>query len=177
MTVLGQSSIIRRIWRGWDNPSLPVATWIGRATVTGDLSGGDAIMQIELWPEAQAGAGHFFNVEQIMVQTDGDNDGVYSLIAINFSHPIDGALSNLEWSIQMKGNELGNNAMLLGEAMLPRPLFLGQPQLPDGRAALSLTADNTDAEVYQFQAEGYVWEPRSVQAPGGLQRPPGALYG
>lgn len=175
MSVVASQEIRRRIWRGYDDPGLPVAVWQGRVTVTGDASGGSATLQIELWPEAQPGAGHFFNLEALEM-TDSQGGGDFQLLFINFGMAIAGAFANREWTIPMTFNQ-GNNGAIAINDQLAKPIFLGQPSIPAGRAALSVLATNDDGTVYDFYAEGYVWEPRSVQAQGGLRRPVGSLWG
>jgi len=60
----------------------------------------------------------------------------------------------------------------------PLPLFLGSvAPVASLAATIEVGADNIDATSFTVTIQGYIWEPRSIQAPGGLRRPVDSLYG
>ena len=172
----------RRIWRGYDDPGLPSGMWYGWVQGTGDVSGGSIILDVTLEP-AEAGpvvpglSGVHYSLENIVVQSTFNSTTNGILRLINLTPPEAGALYTKQYTVGYSANEPGDAAMLIGTQLLQRPLFLGSRQLVSTVAALRFEVDNTDAEVIVFWAEGYLWEARSISAPGGLRRPVDSLYG
>lgn len=176
MSVFNDSVIHRRIWRGWDDPGFPEAAYVGWVASTGDLSGGDNVASLILEPEGQPLTGLFFNIEAIELTTTQAGNVPANMRLANMSTPDQGVFFNREWTVEMIFNDASNGALSL-VSMLPRPLFLGQSDQPNVSTQIFITTDNVDGDVVVFRIEGYIWGSRATQSPGGLRRPPDALYG
>jgi len=60
----------------------------------------------------------------------------------------------------------------------PLPLFLGgAAPVPALAAQVEVGTNNVNMATLLVTIQGYIWEPRSVQAEGGLRRPIDSLYG
>lgn len=179
MSTLNTANIRQRLWRGYDDPGLPVGTWVGWVNVQHDASGGDASAILNLEPSSEPDlrlTGRFYNVEALEIfGTQGTND-TGELLIVNFSVLIDNAATNRAWTFNVFGNQGGNQALELLQ-QLSRPLFLGQARTPGIDASIRATIDNVDTEDHTLWAEGYIWEGRSTQSEGGLRRPVDSLYG
>lgn len=176
MTVVGQQPAKQRLWRGYDDPGLPIGSWVAWIQATGDATGGDAFMQIIIEPEAQSVTGRYFNLEglELFAETNTTTDAEITIIG--FSELTDGAFANRRWTVNLESNSFGNAAMEIRE-LLPRPIFLGKKELGDSASVVQAVIDNTDGRVSILRAEGYIWDARSNQARGGARRPVDALYG
>lgn len=178
MAVVSEESIRQRIWRGYDDPGLPMGAWFGWVQSTGDLSGGSNVAALVIEPEGQPLTGNFYNLEALEVTTSEDLSviGQAALTIINLSGEMAGAFFNREWTVELRGNTRLNAAMPIA-ALLARPLFLGQSDQAQVPTQMQLTTANVDGEVVVMRAEGFIWGARATQAPGGLRRPIEALYG
>jgi len=178
MAVTASEVMRRRLWRGYDDPGLPVGMWFSWVQSTGDVSGGDNTLIIEFEPvEISTGlSGNFYNVEQLEITStvNSNTDGLLS--AINFAPRIGGATFNRHLSTEIASNE-GSVASIELADQLQHPWFLGGPVLPTVTPSLRYTQDNNDGETVIFWAEGYIWSARSTQSEGGLRRPADSLYG
>lgn len=177
MSVLVSSTMRQRLWRGYDDPSLPVGMWVGQIALTGDATGGTETLLLEFDPQENVNtkSGRFFNLEAFEIQSSSAG-APGQLLIINFSQLIDGAAVNRSWTAQSLSNEAGDSALPL-ESQLKRPIFLGTPLLAGTTASIRWIQNNADTETVVMYAEGYIWEGRSVMAEGGLQRPVQSLYG
>jgi len=175
VTVIGIAQIRQRLWRGYDDPGLPVGTYVGWVQVTGDASGGDNNGIITYEPEGQPLTGRFYNLERCEFQTTQAANLVVAVNLANFTPPVAGALMNRLLGLTVEFNDRSDGASNING--LPRPVFLGQAQLSNSPAQILFTSDNSDGDVIIAYVEGYIWEARSVQALGGLRRPLDSLYG
>lgn len=177
MSVVGGRTIVKRQWRGYDNPSLPIGNYYCWATVLGDASGGTNTISIEYHPESQAAVTTFYSIEALELFTGQAADVRANMIAINFSgRLVEGAAANRQWTIFMDNHANGGAAALIDQG-LKRPIFLGTPTQPNQRASLSIVTSNSNGDSVQIWIEGYIWDGRSMMAEGGLQRPLQSLYG
>lgn len=181
MSVISDVQIRRRLWRGYDNPSLPIGMWVAWIGLTGDASGGDSTMDItmenaEASPAVPQLTGNHYNLEALEIQSGAAVTRQAALQFINLSVSMDGAQTTRQWSAPLISNQLGDAGLSIGN-MLSRPIFLGTRQLVGTGCFIRLTLDNVDGQTEQMWAEGYIWSARSIMAEGGLQRPLGALYG
>lgn len=168
----------RRPWPGYADPALPEGMWWSWVQATGDVSGGDMTLIIELEPaELQLTlSGNYYSVEQLEVHSsvNGNTDGLLSII--NFGGLIGGATANRHRTLPYDSNEGGVGAVNANAGLL-KPWFIGAPTLASVTSSVRFTQDNVDAEVVIFRAEGYIWGARSTQAPGGVRRPMDSPYG
>lgn len=152
--------------------------WFSWLTAVGDASGGDQTLIIEFDPLEIANlSGRYFNIEALELSNNNNSQrGPAALHLINFAPVIATATINRQWTIEILLNNLGNNAITLGNKLV-RPIFLGTPVLATVTASIRAVIDNVDTVDTTMWAEGYIWSGRSVMAQGGLRRPQDSLYG
>jgi len=177
MTVSATDSIRIRPWRGYDDPGLPVGMYVAQGAVTGDASGGDMNVFFVFKQEAEPVSGRFFNVEQINVFHTDTTFKFGHIIATNWEAVSAVGLINRQWRFELETNANAFTA-LNDQIYFPLPLFLGQvAPVRDLQADIAFGVDNVDLTSLVCSIQGYIWEPRSVQAEGGLRRPVDSLYG
>jgi len=177
VTVSVSDSIRNRPWRGYDDPGLPVGMYFAQNSVVGDASGGDMIVFFDFKGEGEPISGRFFNLEQINIFHSDVASKPGHIVANNWETIGPVGLVNRQWKFQLVTNVNGVAAMsdLL---YFPLPLFLGSAApLADLASDLEVGVDNVNVSSLTVTIQGYIWEPRSVQAEGGLRRPVDSLYG
>lgn len=151
------------------NFGYPTQRWYARGQVTGDATGDDAAITLDL-----------------------PSNRVVSLEAVGaFRSDGTAADARLQWFPQApigEGSAYEMNAALelvalasTGAAVRARDLYVGPaapismgrglsaPAIPNGR--VTLTMENVNLTVYQLHAWGYVWDQRVLVVPGGPIRP------
>lgn len=177
MAVSFDAVVVPRMWRGYDDPGLPVGAWIAHGVSAGDLSAG-ANEIIMIFKAAGAPAdGRFYNIEQInYFHTNAVEDRVW-FRAINFDSLGPFIVGERDWVAELDANTVNNASGRLDRANLT-PLFLGQTnRLASLASTFVVSFLNRNLISVSAVAQGYIWEPRSVMAPGGLRRPLDSLYG
>lgn len=177
MTVSVTDSISIRLWRGYDDPGLPVGMWFAQNAVTGDVTGGDMVVIFVFKPEGDPVSGRFFNIEQMEAHQSNAATHIGALQVTNFETLGPVGLVNRQWRFELENNSNGVAAMN-NQLYLPFPLFLGAVAPVASLAAqVEVSVDNVNVTSLVVTLQGYIWEPRSVQAEGGLRRPVDSLYG
>jgi len=177
MTVSVFDSISIRPWRGYDDPGLPVGMYFAQNAVTGDASGGDMLILFQFKGENEPVSGRFFNIEQVNVfhSAAPNKDGHF--VANNWETIGPVGLVNRQWKFTLTANDNGVSAMS-NNLYFPLPIFLGSvAPIASLAADFEVGIDNVDLTSLVATIQGYIWEPRSIQAPGGLRRPVDSLYG
>lgn len=177
MTISVLNGISIRPWRGYDDPGLPVGMWFAQNAVVGDASAGDMIVIFIFKGEAEPISGRFFNVEQFNAVHSSSTSKLGHIIANNWETIGPFGLIDRQWRFGMASN--ANDVSALDERIhFPLPLFLGSAApIADLPAQIEVGIDNVDLTSLVVTMQGYIWEPRSIQAPGGLRRPVDSLYG
>lgn len=176
MSISAEVHIRNRPWRGYDDPGLPSGMWYAWVGVTGDSSGGDRIARILFETEATPLTGRHYSIEQLESHDERDTSITVAMFLIGCSQFIDGSLANRQYTVALVSNENEDAALQTGQ-MLPRPIFLGQRDQVDAAMTAQFHNANSDGNTFFVRLEGYIWEARSIQAPGGLRRPADSLYG
>ena len=177
MTIAVSNAISIRPWRGYDDPGLPVGMYFAQNAVTGDASGGDMVILFEFKGEGEPVSGRFFNVEQINIFHSSGTSKSGHIQALNWETIGPVGLVNRHWRFELEPDLSGASAMT-DQIYFPLPLFLGSVAPVASLAAdLQVAIDNIDLTSLVATIQGYIWEPRSVQAEGGLRRPVDSLYG
>jgi len=177
VTVSVSNAISNRMWRGYDDPGLPVGMYIAQNSVVGNASGGDMIVFFDFKGEGQPVSGRFFNLEQMNVFHSSATTQTGHLVINNFETLGPVGLVNRQWLLRLSSNANGVAAQD-NLRYLPLPLFMGSAApVADLAATLEVGVDNIDLSSLTVTIQGYIWEPRSVQAEGGLRRPVDSLYG
>jgi len=177
VTVSVSNAISRRPWRGYDDPGLPVGMYFAQNAVTGDASGGDMIIFFDFKGEGEPVSGFFYNIEQLNIFGTQLTTHPGHIVANNWETIGPVGLVNRQWRFQLESN--ANDITAVNEEIhFPLPLFLGSvAPVASLSATLEVGTDNFDLTSLVATVQGYIWEPRSIQAPGGLRRPVDSLYG
>lgn len=177
MTVSVIAHVQQRPWRGYDDHGLPVGMYIAQGLVTGDATGGNMLVIFQFRGEGVAASGRFFNVEQVECQHSVAALKTCSLQATNWDLTGAAGLINREWMFALEDNDNTIAAMTTFK-QLPLPIFMGiTAPVPALAAQLRISTNNVDLTTLTATIQGYIWEPRSVMAEGGLRRPIDSLYG
>lgn len=174
MTVANTNAVFYRRFNGYPSPALPEGWWWGRVRVTGDATGGTANMSLALAPIADALNSRMFSLEHMAVYSTEAADRGVRIQGTNLVGPGDLTLGHVIGGVLRAS---GNANALAGRDYAMLPVFLGSAALQSQQAAISAVLGNVDTIVYDFEAEGYWWGPRSILASGGPQRPVGSVYG
>jgi len=176
MTISAINGISPRPWRGYDDPGLPVGMYIAQNSVTGDGSGGRMIVIFQFKGEGEPVSGRFYNIEQINVIASDQTTKLCHLVAINWETLGPVGLVNRRWRFELEDDDA--NSAINDQIYLPLPLFLGSvAPVPSLAAQIEVATGNINLVSFTATIQGYIWEPRSVQAEGGLRRPVDSLYG
>ncbi len=177
MTIFAETTVRQRLWRGWQDPGLPVGAYIASITVTGDASGGSEFIDFNFAGEGEPVSGRFYNIEQVSSHVAPAASAVGSMTAINWESVGPTGLADRVWLLSWITD--GVTAGAMDSQHNPKiPVFLGQPQpIPDLASVVRFLTINVLNRVLFAQIQGYIWQPRSVSVDGGLRRPVEALYG
>lgn len=177
MSVTFFAPIVPRMWRGYDNPSYPVGSYIGHGVVVGDVSGGVMQVVFNFKEDGQPVSGRFYNIEQVS-----------SFMSFNSGSPIDGfirilgfeslgpfIIADREYRYDLVGSTVIVSA---GQNFPPLPLFIGTSGRLEGTSSeVQFGTVNLSVVAFSVDIQGYIWEPRSILAEGGLKRAADVLYG
>lgn len=178
MAVEGLVAVQPRMWRGYDDPGLPVGAWIAHTVLVGDGTGGAATITVVFRGANEPASGRFYNVEQVELHdTDaGFKNGTWSVVG--FERVGTFQIGQRVWKFQLEAGAFASSSMANRTGNIPMPLFLGQSSRFAGLpSTIEVTIANINVNVFSCTLQGYIWEPRSVMAEGGLRRPLDSLYG
>lgn len=179
MTIVVDIPIRRLPYRGYDDPSLPVGIWWGSGVLVGDASGGTQQIRFLAKVEGDPVSGDMLNLEQIMafVSTSTATSAFLSPVGFSPSRELPGVDALYRFQLDNLSSALGNSA--IGHEHPKLPIFIGATR--GGADTLSTIAfgitNLTATDSLSVSMMGYIWEARSLLAPGGLQRPPNGLFG
>ncbi len=179
MSVLEESDVLRRPYGSYADPALPVGIWVARAQVTGNATGGQAVIQVNFALSTQLRTEEAFSLEQITTATDGAGGRNAMLLTHNMDRDLSGVgLANAaqRWSFNQRNLTVGGSAISALEALGFRGLFFGRQHEANTATGFSVIWDNTDGFTNSVRVQGYVWGPRAVSTPSGPQRPLQGLY-
>jgi len=177
MSVIADSPIVPRMWRGFDDPSYPIGTYIGNFVIIGDATGGNMQIQFPFKIEGAPSTGLFYNIEQmsafISVNLGGTFDGFIRILAFEALGPF--IIGDRSYRFEFRG---GSSVLSMATDVPPMPIFLGQSaRLATSFSVVQIGTGNINITILSVDIQGYIWEPRSVLAEGGLKRPADNLYG
>jgi len=177
VTVTVQVRYDVRPYAAYDDPGLPIASYIAQGGLAGDASGGNAIISVEFQGEGDERRSELFNIEQLSIDTSAGVDqptlmSTVSMDALARNRPA----SPQKWQMTTTTFE-GESAIRLADT-IGLPIFLGGPNLdnPPPAAFLRFQWDNINLRLYAITVQGFIWGPRSILAPGGPRRPIGGLF-
>lgn len=179
MTIITTAPIRRLPYRGYDHPALPTGIWWGTGVVVGDASGGTQQVRFEVHAEGAPVSGDMWNIEQVMafISITTTTSGFLTAVGLSPSRDSPGVDALYRVVLASLGGGLGNAG--IAEVTPGLPVFLGAVRGgADTGAAVGLGVTNlTATDSLSVSMMGYIWEARSQLTEGGLQRPPGGLFG
>jgi len=177
MAIVAQVNIESRRYSGWNDPRYPIGYWQGALSLTGNASGG--ILGIDLLFQQANGAAflnsQMFSVERFSIETDDEANRDMQVKAINMGGPANKGFVHA-YTVLVDAVAGAGRASVRAESLALCPWFVGSQRTPGVSASISLLVDNANGILFEFEAEGYRWSPRSVLVDGGPQRPPTGLY-
>lgn len=169
MTVITQTSIVRREFAGYEDPALPTRIWEGSGTVTGNGTGGfmeaDLVFNLSTAPRDA----NFYSLEHIMFFFTSNTSPQATLRMVNLGSVLGVALRT--WTIGIGVLSGVTGGAIFGRELAVLPIFMGRQFAAGVTSLVSMATSNIDLIVMTFQAQGYVWGPRSINTPGGPSRP------
>jgi len=177
VAIVVQQNVEGRRYSGWTDPRYPIGYWQGAGVVQGNLSGGSASVDL-LFQQANGGAfrnTQLYSVERIMGHAAENATRTVRLSATNMGGPSNLGFIN-RYTLRIVDHNGITGAALEGNQFTLLPWFLGSQRTAGVTAAISMAFLNQDGILFTFEAEGYLWSPRSILVDGGPQRPPTGLY-
>jgi len=177
MSVNVTEQISPRMWAGWQNIAYPIGTYLSQVTSTGDATGGTNTLTFLFKTQNAPSSGRLYNIEQIDAFVTSEVQRDLSLQIEDFDQFGLFILSTRRYRSLLLSD--GDGSAVIDRGALPRmPLFMGK----EGRLASSISrvllrTANINTVVFQGVIQGYIWEPRSLLADGGLRRPADVVYG
>jgi len=172
--------IQHRPFRGALDPGLPTGIWIVQSSVLGDAGGGllsfDVLFKDGSLPVPESSL--MYNLEQINLFTTGGGNSDISLNPANWDEISPGATGSVVTVFHVLLQDVGSIAQGAGLATngMPLPWFFGQVRKNTTNTILRISMTNSVLSL-ACKAEGYVWGPGAINAPGGPRRPEDSLYG
>jgi len=173
MTIVADSLVKYRYYRGWQDPRLPAGVWFGQVTVTGDASGGNEVARIVFRQAISAGNQLFYSLESY--QTNLSSTGSVSQLLESSNWTEGDGVTN--WRTVNRMIAAAGVAAISFENHFFMPFFLGTNFLPAIQTTLELTDGNVLNEVLELYATGYFWTAQGQNLEGGIRRPPGSILG
>lgn len=173
MSISAFGVITYRPFRAYDDPGLPAGTWLAVGSVTGDGSGGNRQIVIDISLAANPLDSRFYSLEQYSFgdTVNADNDVVVGINGFDntpIGNKIAGFVDRVEASQALSRQAPGG---------LSRGLFIGQQGVVGTGTDITTLIANSSGALFVVSFEGYFWTPRSILAPnGGLRRPIEGLY-
>ena len=178
MTVSVTDIITPRPWRGYDDPGLPSGAYIQQQVAIGDLSGGSQQCIFVFKPINLSATGRYYNIEQLDAHKGLSATANGFIFTTNFDQEGQLGIGVRQWRFELQSTSLTSAAIHYQQGAPPMPLFLGQSTRSQfNQTSITIGTPNVDGEAFTVTIQGFVWEPRSIQSPGGLRRPLEALYG
>lgn len=178
MSVISNGPVVPRMWRGYDDPGLPVGAYIGHNVVTSDATGGNANIEFDFKLQGEPASGRFYNIEQvnIFVTAAALVEGSMAVRLFDRTGPFQVSVRQYRFELQRDG--AGNACLHHFQGFPPLPLFLGQStRLANELSRVAFQIPNIDLVVFQVVIQGLIWEARSILSEGGLRRPIDSVYG
>lgn len=139
------------------------------------------VMQLQFaGPSPQQRRQDTYSLEQLSILNSANGAQFLELFVFNLDPDLAAASgvlgSTTRFALRLEGVSGGDSRLTMQDAAAVRGLFLGRQVTAGVATGFSIIAGNVDLDVMDVLAQGYVWGPRSVSLPGGVQRPAQGLY-
>lgn len=169
-----------RPYTGYVEPGLPIGSWIAGAEVIGTASGGFLVMSCLFQHAETVRVTELFNLEQLSMDVAQSTPASAFITTLRMDILAPGTEVDFgeeqRWLSLLQTDGVGEASMSLAD-QAGLPLWLGAPSVLGVDAGLRFEFRNANLIEYTVTAQGYMWGPRSVIAPGGPQRPPFGFFG
>lgn len=174
----------RRRWTMPNIPGMPAGLWVAGNDDEGDASLGDITFQhIFENVSNNLGDSNYYNLEQAMVSSTIAAETA-ARIRITGMDPGTSRNINLQpvdqdWTIDLLND--GSTAAPNASAFIRRqaPIWIGTFKGFDTEFGdiIVATTNPTASDRVKVKLQGYWWTPDAINAPGGMRRPPGSIFG
>jgi len=175
----------RRRWTMPGAAGMPAGLWVAGNDDEGDASGGNQSFQ-HIFENVSNGLGdsNYYNLEEVMVSTS-NTTAIACRVAITGMDPGTSRSPILQpvdqfWTFRMLTDDTSSpKKSIAGLEGTILPIWIGTFKGFDtefGDILVSLT-NVTASDRTQVKLQGYWWTPDAINAPGGMRRPPGSVYG
>jgi len=156
---------------------LPQGIWSGSGRVTGDGSGGEAVIHLNFSFAGQEFRSSYYSLEQLHITDDNSVDIEYMVDFLNLGSPfaIDEAAAP-RFLVRVQALTNITDSVSPVQDLLLRPIFLGKQFGASVNVELRARVTNVSGVVSTVTALGYFWQPGAVNAIGGLKRPANSLW-
>lgn len=169
MSVTVNLTVQRRMWGGLSSP-FPSGVWISAGAVTGDATGG--VRQLSMLFNEQPSWSELISLEQYSTFDDEQTNQRDVLIhAAGFDNEIPNGIRQ-RWVIPMF--QAANEQSISPSEL--HGLFLGGQAIPTVSTSLLWEINNSDGNVFEVVAQGYIWTAEARSIPGGPQIPVTSLF-
>jgi len=159
-------------------PGQPAGIWTSQITAIGDASGGTIFMITEVFLLAEPFAALVLTIESMMLTATVDTSLVWQMEATGFEEHDPVGNRNVIYHFQTTGGGPSTLTTLRPDQLPKRPIFLGRCDRTSGQdSSIRMLVQNVNIITFRHDLFGYYWTPDAMNAPGGPQRPPGALFG
>jgi len=163
-------------WAGFTEAALPTGVWVAQGTAPGDGSGGFLSASFLLQLAGDPLSSRIFNLEQLSAHVGSGTGGEGSLRIHNLGHLTqDRPMADRIYSLFFRN--FPTSASGLDQSLMNLPIMLGAPSSVGDVANVDVEFTNSTPQNLVATLWGYIWEPRSILAAGGLQRPATAIFG
>lgn len=177
MPVISNFRTEMRPYSGYRDPSLPVGAWIANGALIGDLSGGFIQMNFLFQFGQQPLNSQLYNIERFSADISASLSLLGEIQTRQMDNLAPGRPVGVQrWIFDITGDNV-NNASCKLDSFSGLPIWLGSCQEAFLECGVRFQFQNLDGLTHTVTVQGYVWDPRSVLAPGGPQRPPNGFLG
>ena len=174
MSVTEVTPVTYRLFSGYDNPALPLGTWICSAFCTGDGSGGQRLIQVDFDPGTVNRSTLYYSIEEFLV-SDSDNNAKAGNISVYNLETVAGTTINRYWRVSLDSGYSTAVLRAYGDTPIP-PAWIGAQGAVGVPSSLLLRMPNVSSAVLSCVVGGYFWGPRSTNVEGGPMRPAVGFY-
>lgn len=174
MTVNATELVRFRQFRGYEDPSLPLLYWAATVSVVGDGSGGQRQLSMIFNPSTAPRPPLFYSLEQLTIFDSDNNAKAGVLEAINLDDV--GGITMIMTRVMPLVAGLTQSGPTVVDLEAIQGYYIGGAVDAGTETRLGFRSTNVTGTVLVANAQGYAWGPRSILAPGGLQRPVQGLY-
>ena len=177
MTLIANFRTETRPYSGYEDPALPMGSWIASGALVGNGSGGFLVMNFLFQFGQQPHNSQLYNVERVAAEVSVGTTQQGHIETRQMDNLAPGRPVGVQrWSFALT-DDGADNAIIDLASQAGLPMWLGQCQEALLECGVRVQFTNTNLLTYTVALQGYFWGPRSILAAGGPQRPPNGFLG